>query len=81
MVIGDDLQMGAIRQQFGYDEAVALAIEAGIDLLTIANQQAYEEGIVGRTIDIIERFVRDGRTSEERIAASAARVGSLAANR
>jgi beta-N-acetylhexosaminidase len=78
VVISDDMQMGAIRAQYGYPEAVALAIEAGIDLLTIANQQVYEEGIVARTIDLIEGFVQSGRISEVRIAESAARLAAFA---
>ena len=81
VVISDDMQMGAIRAQYGYPEAIALAIEAGIDLLTIANQQVYEEGIVGTTIDLIEGFVRDGRISEARIAESAARLAAFSAPR
>ena len=74
VVISDDLQMGAIRQQYGYDEAVALAIEAGVDLLTIANQQVFEEGIVSRTVDLVEELVRSGRIGEDRIAASVERL-------
>ena len=74
VVISDDLQMGAIRQQFGYDKAVALALEAGVDLLTIANQQVFEEGIVSRTVDLVEELVRSGRIGEDRIAASVARL-------
>ena len=81
VVISDDMQMGAIRAQYGYPEAVALAIEAGIDLLTIANQQVYEEGIVGSTIDLIEGFVRDGRIPEARIAESSARLAAFSALR
>ena len=81
VVISDDLQMGAIRAQYGYPEAVALAIEAGIDLLTIANQQIFEEGIVTRTIDIIEGFVTAGRISESRIAESVARIDAFLAAR
>jgi beta-N-acetylhexosaminidase len=81
VVISDDLQMGAIRARYGYPEAVALAIEAGIDLLTIANQQIFEEGIVTRTIDIIEGFVSAGRISESRIADSAARIDAFLAAR
>jgi beta-N-acetylhexosaminidase len=81
VVISDDLQMGAIRAQYGYPEAVALAIEAGIDLLTIANQQIYEEGIVARTIDIVEGFVTAGRISEARIAESVARIDAFLAAR
>lgn len=77
VVISDDLQMGAIRDAYGHEEAVTLAIEAGIDLLTIANQQVYEEGIVTRTIDIIEGHVRSGRIAEARIDASVARLSAL----
>ena len=74
VVISDDLQIGAIRAQYGYAEAVALAIEAGIDLLTIANQQLYEEGIALRTIDLTQGFVRSGRISPPRIADSVTRL-------
>ncbi len=77
VVISDDMQMGAIRDAYGYEEAVRLAIDAGIDILTIANQQVYEDGIVGRTIDLIEGFVRDGTISAERIAESARRIAAF----
>jgi beta-N-acetylhexosaminidase len=73
-VISDDLQMGAIRDAFGYEEAVALAIEAGIDVLLIANQIVYEPDIVERTLDIIEGLVSDGRIDEARIQASVDRI-------
>ena len=55
------MQMGAIRDAYGYPDAVRLAIEAGVDILTIANQQVFEEGIVERTIDLVEGMVADGR--------------------
>jgi beta-N-acetylhexosaminidase len=74
VVISDDLQMGAIRDAYGYEEAVALAIEAGVDLLLVANQLVYEPGIVSETIDIVERLVRDGRIGEGRIQASYERI-------
>jgi beta-N-acetylhexosaminidase len=73
-VISDDLQMGAIREAYGHDEAVALAIEAGIDILLIANQLVYEPEVVERTIDLVEGLVRDGRISEARIDASSERI-------
>ena len=66
-VISDDLQMGAIRDAYGYPEAVALAIEAGVDVLTIANQQVFEADIVRRTIDVVAGHVASGRIGEERI--------------
>ncbi len=78
-MISDDLQMGAIRQAFGYPEAVALAIDAGVDILTIANQQIFEDGIVARTIEIIAGHVASGRLTEARIDESWVRIRALKA--
>lgn len=69
--------MGAIRDAYGYDKAVALAIEAGVDLLVIANQIAYEPEVAPRTIDIVEGLVRSGRISEARIDESWRRISAL----
>lgn len=74
VVISDDMQMGAILDAFGYDEALALAIEAGVDILTIANQQTFEADVVERSIGIIAGHVGSGRLTEERIDASVARI-------
>lgn len=81
LVISDDMQMGAIRDAFGYADAVRLAILAGVDMLTIGNQLAYEEGIVATTIDLVEGMVRAGEISEARIAESAARIEAFKAER
>ena len=74
VVISDDLQMGAITDAYGYEEAVALAIEAGIDILLIANQIVYEADVVERTLDIVEGLVGSGRIDEARIQASVDRI-------
>lgn len=79
LVLSDDMQMGAIRDEFGYEDAVRLAINAGVDILTIANQQLFEDGIVGRTIDLVERMVGDGQISGERIDASYRRIQAFKA--
>jgi beta-N-acetylhexosaminidase len=80
VVLSDDMQMGAIRDAFGYPDALRLAIEAGIDILTIANQQVFEEGIVGHTIDLIEQIVGSGRIEADRIDASYRRIQAFKAN-
>jgi beta-N-acetylhexosaminidase len=77
VVISDDLQMGAIRAEFGYADAVRLAIDAGVDVLTIANQQVFEPDVVARTVEIITELVADGRIREERIRESWRRVRRL----
>jgi beta-N-acetylhexosaminidase len=79
VVISDDMQMGAIRDAYGYPDAVRLAIEASVDILTIANQQVFEDGIVERTIDLVEGMVVDGRIPEARITESWRRIQALKA--
>jgi len=73
-VITDDLQAGAITDAFGAEDAVALALDAGDDLLLFANQQVYDPDIVTRMVDLIEGFVTSGRINEARIDRSYARV-------
>ncbi len=77
VVISDDLQASAITQAFGADEAVALAIEAGVDLLLFANQQVYDKDIVRRVIDTVVGFVASGRITEDRLDESVARIEGL----
>ncbi|HXG42788.1 MAG TPA: glycoside hydrolase family 3 N-terminal domain-containing protein [Dehalococcoidia bacterium] len=77
VVISDDMQMGAIRDHYSYEGAVELALNAGVDVLAIANNSVYEPDIARRTIDLIERLVREGRVPEGRIRESYARVQRL----
>ena len=79
VVISDDMQMGAIRQQYGYADAVRLAILAGVDILTIANQQVFEPDIVASTVEIIVGLVDDGTIPESRIDDSWRRITALKA--
>jgi beta-N-acetylhexosaminidase len=79
VVISDDMQMGAIRQAYGYADAVRLSLLAGVDMLTIANQQVFEGRIVERTIEIVLGLVADGRLDEERIDESWRRINALKA--
>jgi beta-N-acetylhexosaminidase len=79
VVISDDMQMGAIRQEYGYADAVRLALLAGVDVLTIANQQVFEADIVTRTVDIILGLVDDGTIPEARIDAAWRRITALKA--
>lgn len=79
VVVSDDMQMGAIRAAYGWDEAVALAVLAGIDLLMIADPPTRGASLVTRTIDVIEDLVAAGRISEARIDASYDRIQALKA--
>ncbi len=77
VVISDDLQMGAITQAYGFEAAIAAAMAAGVDILTLANNTIYEEGVAARAIAVIEGLVRDGTISEERIDESYQRIQRL----
>jgi beta-N-acetylhexosaminidase len=74
LVFSDDMQMGAIRKAYGYADAIRLAILAGVDVLTIAQQQIYEDGIVAKTIDLVAGQVADGSITEARIDESYRRI-------
>jgi hypothetical protein len=71
------MEMGAISSRYGLEESVPAAIEAGVDLLCFGNNQRYDPDIAPEAVSILERAVRSGRLTEERIAASAARIRAL----
>ncbi|MGC1214808.1 MAG: glycoside hydrolase family 3 N-terminal domain-containing protein [Micromonospora sp.] len=76
-VVSDDMQAVAITRRYGAAEAVALALQAGLDLLVFANQQVYDPRVVDKTIDTVVALVRSGRLTEARIDESVARVDTL----
>jgi beta-N-acetylhexosaminidase len=76
-VVSDDMQAVAISSRYGRDDAVAMALEAGLDLLVFANQQVYDTQVVDETLDHVVDLVRAGRLTPARIDQSVARVDSL----
>lgn len=77
VVLCDDMQMGAIREHYGFETAVERAILAGVDIITIANNTVYEEGSAGRAFAVIKQAVQDGKITEERIDESYRRIQAL----
>jgi beta-N-acetylhexosaminidase len=71
------MEMRAIASQYGLENSVPLAIEAGLDLLCFGNNLSYHPDISGRVADIIARAVESGRIPEARIDASCERVLAL----
>jgi beta-N-acetylhexosaminidase len=78
VVVTDDLGAVAITSRFSRAEAVALAIEAGNDLLLFANQATYVPDLATRLVDTIAGFVASGRISEARIDESVSRLEAIA---
>lgn len=77
VVISDDMQMGAIRGYYGYEDAVLAAVDAGVDILAISNNVRYEEDVVSRTVQILRQAVASGRISRSRIEQSFGRIQRL----
>ncbi|HOR01433.1 MAG TPA: glycoside hydrolase family 3 N-terminal domain-containing protein [Anaerolineae bacterium] len=77
VVISDDMQMGAIAQQYGFEEAIRRAIAAGVDILAFSNNLAYDEAIATRAVAAIVGLVRSGAISEARIGESYQRIRRL----
>jgi beta-N-acetylhexosaminidase len=78
LVVSDDLLMGAIRQQYGVEEASILALQASVDMLLISqNQGRVERGAAERVIAAIRSATTDGRLSAKALAVSIQRVRAL----
>jgi len=79
VVFSDDLQMGAIREQYDLETVVRMALEAGVDILTFGNNLEYEPDIAERVVEIIEGLVRENVVTKSRIEESYRRIMSLKA--
>ena len=67
LIISDDMQMKAITNGYGLQEACCKAIAAGIDLLIIGNNLAYDPEILKKVKNSIIGAVQRGEISEQRI--------------
>lgn len=74
IVISDDMNMGAIQNNYSYEEAVELAILAGVDMILQSNVDHYQPDVAQVTMTIIKKLVHEGRISEERIEQSFLRI-------
>ncbi len=77
VVISDDMQMRAISRQFDFEDAVGLAVIAGVDILSISNNLAYADDWPERAIKAILSLVEEGKVSAERIDQSYQRIQRL----
>ncbi len=80
VIVSDDMRMGAVAKHYGFDDAVVLALAAGVDLLLITSDQLDD----GRSAVVVARAgiedaVQRGRLARETIKAALARVRALRA--
>lgn len=78
VVFTDDMQMHAITKHYGLEDAIRLAIEAGVDIMTFSNNiTGSDERTVDRVHSIIRDLVRKGVIPERRIDESFDRIMKL----
>ncbi len=79
VVISDDMQMGAIRDYYGFDEAIRKTIEAGVDIIAIANNSIYDDEVMAKGVAVVQALVESGEIPIERINRSYRRIMQLKA--
>ncbi|MHB1376565.1 MAG: beta-N-acetylhexosaminidase [Candidatus Humimicrobiaceae bacterium] len=78
VIVSDDMQMGAIVENFGFEEAIIKAMNAGCDLLIFSNNGiAYDDNIAQKAVEIIKKAVKDGKIKEETIRNAFNRIKEL----
>jgi beta-N-acetylhexosaminidase len=78
VVVSDEMSMQAIVNYYGFDEAIALAVQAGVDILLYNKNQDSSGFSLGRhVVDFLERKVQEGTIAASRIDESYNRIMAL----
>jgi beta-N-acetylhexosaminidase len=78
VVFSDDMQMHAISKQYGLEESIKLAINAGIDILCFSNNiQNTDQRNVEVIHGTIRKLISNGQITRERIDQSYRRIMKL----
>jgi beta-N-acetylhexosaminidase len=80
VILTDDMQMGAITNEYGLEQAMYHALRAGADILVFGNNLEYDPDITSKAIGIMKNLVTSGKISRARIAQSFARIMKLKKN-
>jgi beta-N-acetylhexosaminidase len=72
-VMSDDMQMKAIAEHFGFEDAIVHAVNAGVDLLWICHSAELQN----RAIEVIVKAVEGGEVTRERLEKSAQRMDAV----
>jgi beta-N-acetylhexosaminidase len=77
VIVTDDLQMEGLTQFFDYPTIVERSILAGVDIILVSNNLAYDPEVTPNTINHVVDLVRSGRITEARIDESYTRIMAL----
>lgn len=81
VVISDDMQMKAVTEQYSLEQAILLAVEAGVDILVFGNNLQWDPDLPEKAHATLRRLVDNGKISPKRIRASWERICALHAAR
>lgn len=78
VVVSDDMQMKAITDNYGFEQAVILGLNAGVDLFIISNNIRNDEyDIAARFIQTIVDGVESGKIERSRVDQAVSRIERL----
>ena len=77
VIISDDMQMKAIADHYGLEQAVLLAVNAGVDILLFGNNLYWDDNLPQKAFATLKGLVESGRISQQRIVESWQRISNL----
>jgi beta-N-acetylhexosaminidase len=77
VVISDDLEMGAVSEDFSLEDRLIKAINAGTDIVIVSNVDSRDPELGAKVHAIIAAAVADGRISRTRIEQAYGRIMQL----
>ena len=80
IVISDDMQMKALSDSWGFEEAICRAFAAGVDMIIIANNLRHDENILAKALQAIQRGIEKKMLTEEMLEEACRRVQRLKAS-
>ncbi len=76
-VLTDDMQMKAITDKYGLEEATCQALSAGVDLIIIGNNLDHDPEVLQRLIPAVLQAVKDKKIPEARIYSAWERIKKM----
>jgi beta-N-acetylhexosaminidase len=74
VVVSDDMEMGAVRDDYSLEERVIKSVKAGTDLIVFSNEKSHDPELGVKVHTIMSQAVKDGRISRPRIEQAYGRI-------
>ena len=77
LIVTDDLQMKAISDHYGFDEAICKSLAAGVDMIILGNNLDHRTTILGDAITAVTDGIAAGIIDEAIVHAALTRIDAL----